>query len=397
VSLWFNSKEQFMRHAVIIEAVRTPIGRAHPEKGMFRDVRADDLSADLMKALLERVGLPASEVEDIQWGCVKQQGEQGYDVARQAALIAGLPIEVGGVTVNRNCGSSLQAINSAAQSIAANCEDIQIAGGVEHMHHLPMEAGFDPSPRLLYRHSPAVYNMGLTAENLALKYKISRKEQDEFALRSHRRAAEATDSGKFAKEAIPTWGRDEEGRKKLLTEDQCIRRDTSLEALAALKPVFMPQGGTVTAGNSSPLNVGAAAVLIMSGERAKELGLKPKVRIRAMAVAGVDPSVMGIGPVPATHKALERAGLKLEDIDLIEINEAFAAQTLAVIKLLKANPEKVNVRGGAIAIGHPLGASGARIATTLIHAIEDTGARLGLATMCIGAGQGIATILERVG
>jgi acetyl-CoA acyltransferase len=385
-----------MRHAVIIEAVRTPIGRAHPQKGMFRDVRADDLSADLMKALLDRVGLPASEIEDIQWGCVKQQGEQGYDVARQAALIAGLPIEVGGVTVNRNCGSSLQAINSAAQSIAANCEDVQIAGGVEHMHHLPMEAGFDPSPRLLYRHSPAVYNMGLTAENLALKYKISRPEQDEFALRSHRLAADATDTGKFAREVIPTWGRDEEGRKKLLTEDQCIRRDTSLEALSALKPVFMPQGGTVTAGNSSPLNVGAAAVLVTSKERANELGLKPKVRIRAMAVAGVDPSVMGIGPVPATHKALERAGLKLEDIDLIEINEAFAAQTLAVIKLLKANPEKVNVRGGAIAIGHPLGASGARIATTLIHAMEDRGARLGLATMCIGAGQGIATVFERV-
>jgi acetyl-CoA acyltransferase len=385
-----------MRQAVIIEAVRTPIGRAHAEKGMFRDVRADDLSADLMKALLDRVGIPASEVEDIQWGCVKQSGEQGYDVARQAALIAGLPIEVGGVTVNRNCGSSLQAINSAAQSIAANCEDIQIAGGVEHMHHLPMEAGFDPSPRLLFRHSPAVYNMGLTAENLALKYKIGRNEQDEFALRSHRRACEATDTGKFGKEVIPTWGHDEEGRKKLLTEDQCIRRDTSLEALAALKPVFMPQGGTVTAGNSSPLNVGAAAVLVMSEERAKELGLKPKVRIRAMAVAGVDPSVMGIGPVPATHKALERAGLKLEDIDLIEINEAFAAQTLAVIKLLKADLGKVNVRGGAIAIGHPLGASGARIATTLIHAMEDSGARLGLATMCIGAGQGIATIFEHV-
>jgi acetyl-CoA acyltransferase len=384
-----------MRHAVIIEAVRTPVGRAHAEKGMFRDVRADDLSADLMKALLGRVGIAASDVEDIQWGCVKQHGEQGYDVARQAALIAGLPIEVGGVTVNRNCGSSLQAINSAAQSIAADCEDVQIAGGVEHMHHLPMEAGFDPSPRLLYRHSPAVYNMGLTAENLALKYKISRKEQDEFALRSHRRAAEATDTGKFGKQVVPTWGRDEEGRKKLLTEDQCIRRDTGLEALSALKPVFMPKGGTVTAGNSSPLNVGAAATLIMSEERAKELGLQPKVRIRAMAVAGVDPSVMGIGPVPATHKALERARLKLEDIDLIEINEAFAAQTLAVIKLLKADPEKVNIHGGAIAIGHPLGASGARIATTLIHAMEERGAHLGLATMCIGAGQGIATIFER--
>ncbi len=383
-----------MRHAVIIDAVRTPIGRAHAEKGMYRDVRADDLSADLMRALLERTGLPATLVEDIHWGCVKQHGEQGYDIARMAALIAGMPIAVGGATVNRNCGSSLQAINQAAQSIAAECEDIQIAGGVEHMHHIPMESGFDPSPRFFYRHSPATLNMGLTAENLAMKYKISRQQQDEFALRSHRRAAEATDSGAFSREVVPTWGRDEEGRRKLLTEDQCIRRDTSLEALSALKPVFMPEGGTVTAGNSSPLNVGAAAVLIMSEERAQELGFKPKVRVRSMAVAGVDPAVMGIGPVPATHKALERAGLKLEDIDLIEINEAFAAQTLAVIKLLKADPEKINVRGGAIAIGHPLGGSGARIATTLIHAMKDRGAHLGLATMCIGAGQGIATIFE---
>src|SRR5437868_5121557 len=383
-----------MRHAVIIDAVRTPIGRAHPDKGIYRDVRADDLSADLMKALLERTKVPAAEIEDIQWGCVKQSGEQGYDVARIAALIAGLPLEIGGVTVNRNCGSSLQAINQAAQSIAAQCEDIQIAGGVEHMHHLPMDAGFDPSPRILYRHSPAVFQMGITAENLAIRYRIGRKQQDEFALRSHRRAAEATDSGAFAREVIPTWGRDEEGRRKIMTEDQCIRRDTSLEALGALKPAFMPEGGSVTAGNSSPLNVGAAAVLIMSEDRTRELGLKPKVRIRAMAVAGVDPAVMGIGPVPATHKALERAGLKLEDVDLIEINEAFAAQTLAVIKLLKANPEKVNVRGGAIAIGHPLGASGARISCTLIHAMLDRKAIFGLATMCIGAGQGIATIYE---
>jgi acetyl-CoA acyltransferase len=385
-----------MRQAVVIEAVRTPIGRAHPEKGMFRDVRADDLSADLLRALLERAGVPAAAVEDIHWGCVKQQGEQGYDVAKMAALIAGWPLEVAGVTVNRNCGSSLQAINQAAQSIAAHCEDVQVAGGVEHMQHIPMEAGFDPSPRLFFHHSPAVFNMGLTAENLARRYKIGRREQDEFALRSHQRAARATDAGEFQKEVVTTWGRDEEGRRKLMTEDQCIRRDTSLEALGTLKPVFMPDGGTVTAGNSSPLNVGAAALLVMSEERARELGLKPKVKVRAMAVAGVDPSVMGIGPVPATHKALERAGLKLEDIDLIEINEAFAAQALAVIKLLKADPEKVNVRGGAIAIGHPLGASGARIATTLIHAMLARGARLGLATMCIGAGQGIATIVEAV-
>jgi acetyl-CoA acyltransferase len=383
-------------NAVIIDAVRTPIARAHAEKGMYRDVRADDLSADLMKSLLDRTGIDAREVEDIQWGCVKQEREQGYDVARMAALIAGLPIEVGGVTVNRNCGSSLQAINQAAQSIAAGCEDVQIAGGVEHMQHIPMESGFDPNPRFFYRHSQAVLSMGLTAENLAVKYRISRKEQDEFALRSHRRAAEATDSGAFKNEIIPTWGRDEEGHKELMTQDQCIRRDTSLESLAALKPAFMPEGGTVTAGNASPLNAGAAALLVMSEQRAKDLGLKPKVRIRAMAVAGVDPSIMGIGPVPATNKALQRAGLKIEDIDLIEINEAFAAQTLSVMKLLKLNADKVNVRGGALAIGHPLGASGARIATTLIHAMEDRKAKLGLATMCIGAGQGIATIFEAI-
>src|SRR5438067_9078198 len=218
-----------MRQAVVIEAVRTPVGRAHPEKGIFRDVRADDLSADLMKALLERVGLPAAEVEDIHWGCVKQEREQGYDVAKMAALIAGLPVEVGGCTVNRNCGSSLQAINQAAQSIAANCEDVQIAGGVEHMHHIPMEAGFDPSPRFFYRNSQATLNMGLTAENLAIKHKISRREQDEFAFRSHRLAAEATDSGAFKIDIVPTWGRDEEGHKQLVTQDQCIRRDTSLE------------------------------------------------------------------------------------------------------------------------------------------------------------------------
>ncbi|MFO0846688.1 MAG: acetyl-CoA C-acyltransferase, partial [Gemmataceae bacterium] len=231
---------------------------------------------------------------------------------------------------------------------------------------------------------------------LALRYKVSRKDQDQFAYESHKKAAKATDSGAFASQVVPTWGRDDDGRKKLLTVDQCIRRDTTPEALAALKPAFMPEGGSVTAGNSSPLNVGAAALLIMSEERAKQLGLTPKVRIKSMAVAGVDPSVMGIGPVPATHKALERAKLTLADLDLIELNEAFAAQALSVIRLLKANPEKVNVNGGAIAIGHPLGASGARIATTLIHEMMARKARLGLATMCIGAGQGIATIFEAV-
>ncbi len=385
-----------MRHAVVIEAVRTPIGRAHAEKGVYRDVRADDLSADVMKALLERVPFPANQIEDIHWGCVKQDREQGFNVARMAALNAGLPVEVPATTVNRLCGSGLQAINQSAQSIMAGIEDVHIAGGVEHMHHLPMEEGFDLSPRFQYRHSIATQHMGLTAENLARKYRIGRREQDEFALRSHQKAAQATDLGAFKNEIVPTWGRDEEGRRVLITQDQCIRRDTSLESLGALKPAFAPDIGTVTAGNSSPLNAGAAALLVMSEERAKELGLKPKVRIRAMAVAGVDPAVMGIGPVPATHKVLERAGLKLDDIDLIEINEAFAAQILSVMKLLGANPEKVNVRGGAIAIGHPLGASGARIAATLINAMLDRKAKFGLATMCIGAGQGIATIFEAV-
>lgn len=383
-----------MRHAVVIDAVRTPIGRAHPEKGIFRDVRADDLSAEIMNALLTRVGLPASEIEDIQWGCVIQAGEQGYDIARMASLIAGLPVEVAGCTVNRNCGSSLQAIHAAAQSIMTSCEDVHIAGGVEHMHHLPMEKGFDLNPRLFQRHSQGVVSMGLTAENLALRYRIGRKEQDEFALRSHQLAAKATDSGASAKEIIPTWGRDEEGRKKTITEDQGIRRDTSLEALGMLKPSFLPEGGSVTAGNSSQISVGAAAVLMMSEEKAKAFGLKPLARVRAMAVAGVDPSLMGIGPVPATLKALDRAGLKLADLDLIEINEAFAAQTLAVIRHLRADPAKVNVRGGAIALGHPLGCSGARLACTLIHTMRERGARLGLATMCVGAGQGIATIFE---
>jgi acetyl-CoA acyltransferase len=386
-----------MRQAVIIEAVRSPIARAHAEKGYYRDVRADDLSADIMRALLDRVPFPANQIEDIHWGCVKQEREQGFNVARMAALTAGFPVEIPATTVNRLCGSSLQAINQAAQSIMAGVDDVQIAGGVEHMQHIPMETGFDLSPRFQFYHSIATQHMGLTAENLARKYKISRREQDEFALRSHQKAAQATDSGAFKHEIVPTWGRDEEGRRVLMTQDQCIRRDTSIESLGALKPAFAPVIGTVTAGNSSPLNAGAAACLMMSEERAKELGLKPKVKIRAMAVAGVDPAVMGIGPVPATLKALERANLKLADIDLIEINEAFAVQILSVMKLLAVNPEKVNVRGGAIAIGHPLGASGARIAATLTSAMMDRKAKFGLATMCIGAGQGIATVFEAIG
>ena len=385
-----------MRRAVVIDAVRTPVGRASSDKGYFRDVRADDLSAFLMKTLVERTKIDPHLIEDIRWGCVQQQGEQGFDVGRVASLIAGLPIEAGGVTINRNCASSLQAINDCAMSIAAECEDVQIAGGVEHMDHVPMSKDYSPNPALFRKHSEAIMHMGLTAEYLARKYRIPRKAQDEFAYRSHRLAAEATDAGLYAAEIVPTWGRDDSGRKSLLTSDQCIRRDTTVEALATLSPAFDPVGGSVTAGNSSPINVGSAALLIMSEDKAKELGLAPMARIRAMAVAGVAPEEMGIGPVPAVHKALARAGLTLDQIACVELNEAFAVQVLAVMKLLKMDPERVNRRGGAIAIGHPLGASGARVATTLLHRMKDEGAQFGLATMCVGQGQGVATIFERM-
>jgi acetyl-CoA acyltransferase len=383
-----------VKHAVVIDALRTPVGRASADKGYFRDVRSEDLSAQVMRALVERTGVEPRLIEDVRWGCVQQQGEQGFDVARIAALAADLPVEAGGVTVNRNCASSLQAINDAAMSVAAGCEDVQIAGGVEHMDHIPMSKDYNPFPGLLRKHSEAINQMGLTAEYLALKYRIPREKQDEFALRSHRLAAAATDKGEFKAEVLPTWGRDESGRKVLLTADQCIRRDTSAESLAALPPAFNPAGGSVTAGNSSPTNVGAAGLLIMSEDKAKELGLNPIARIKAMAVAGVNPEEMGIGPVPAVHKALKRAGLTLNDVDCIELNEAFAVQVLAVLKLLGIGPEKVNTRGGAIAIGHPLGASGARIVTTLLHRMRDQGARYGLATMCVGQGQGVATVFE---
>jgi acetyl-CoA acyltransferase len=383
-----------MQNAVIIDAVRTPIGRASADKGYFRDARSEDLSAHVMKALVRRTGIDPKLIEDVRWGCVQQQGEQGYDVARIAALVAGLPEETGGVTINRNCASSLQAINDAAMSVAAGCEDVQIVGGVEHMEHVPMMKDYNPCPSLFRHHSEAMMQMGLTAEYLAAKYRIPRPPQDEFALRSHELAAKATDAGEFRDEIVPTWGRDDAGRKVLLTDDQCIRRDTSMEALSALPPAFNPEGGSVTAGNSSPTNVGAAALLVMSAEKAKELGLKPLAKIRAMAVAGVNPEEMGIGPVPAVRKALKRAGLTLDQIDCIELNEAFAVQVLAVLKLLGIGEEKVNTRGGAIAIGHPLGASGARISTTLLYRMRDQGAKLGMATMCVGQGQGVATIFE---
>jgi len=387
-----------LKQAVIVDAVRTPIGKADARVGIYRDVRAEDLSAHVIKALVERTGIDRTLIEDIRWGCVQQQGEQGFDIARIAGLVSGLPIETAGVTINRNCGSSLQAINDAAMCVMCGQEPVVIAGGVEHMDHVPMSAGYDPCPALFRKHSEGIMNMGLTAEYLSIKYQIDRAAQDAFALRSHQRAATATENGEFQNEIIPTWGRAENGQKTLCEVDQCIRPDTSLEALAELRPVFNPAGGSVTAGNSSPVNVGACATLITSEEYAQELGLKPIARIRAMAVAGVAPEEMGIGPVPATRKALERAGLELSDIACIELNEAFAVQALTVLKLLglEADEAGVNMRGGAIAIGHPLGASGSRIATTLLHRMQSEQAEMGLATMCIGQGQGIATIFESV-
>ncbi len=305
-------------------------------------------------------------------------------------------METAGTTVNRLCGSSLQAVNQAAHAIIAGAEDVQIVGGLEHMQHIPMATGLDLNPKLFQRTSRGALLMGVTAEFLAQTQGISRQAQDEFALRSHQLAGAAHVGGHFRREIVPIWGHDPEGNRILVEQDQCVRFDCSAEGLAALKPAFMPGMGTVTAGNSSPLNDGAAAMLVMSEEKAHSLGLKPMARIVATAVAGVEPAVMGTGPVPATKKALARAGLQLADIDLIELNEAFAAQALACIRMLGIDESKVNVRGGAIAIGHPLGASGARIATTLLHAMNDRDARYGLATMCIGLGQGIATIFERI-
>lgn len=385
-----------MTEAVIIDACRTPIGRAHKEKGIYRDVRSDDLAAGVVRALVERTGIDPAVVDDVVLGNTQQQGEQGFNVARNVALMAGLPVTAGGATINRLCGSSLQAIAQGAHSVVAGGEDVQIVGGLEHMLHIPMDKDFDVNPKLFTRTSRGALSMGLTAEFLAQTQGITREDQDQFAMRSHLRAAKAHFAGEFKREMVPTWGRDEAGRRVLVEVDQCVRPDCNMESLGALKPAFMPGLGTVTAGNSSPLNDGAAALLLMSRDRAGDLGLRPLVKVRATAVCGVDPCVMGTGPVPATKKVLKRAGLSLADIGLIELNEAFAAQALACIRMLKLDEEKVNVRGGALAIGHPLGASGARIATTLIHTMLDRNVQFGLATMCIGIGQGIAVVFERV-
>jgi acetyl-CoA acetyltransferase family protein len=396
-----------MPEAVIVSAVRTPIGRAG--KGTLRTVRADDLAAVAVRAALERVtGLDASLIEDVILGCAFPEGEQGMNLARIVTGLAGLPVDAGGVTVNRFCASSLQAVNMAAQSIMLGQGDVLVAGGVESMSRVPM-GGFNPSfnPKLINNadgieacgvpnlrrteFTQAYIPMGITAENLAREYSISRADQDAFALRSHERAIAAIDSGIFAKEIVPVPlpGGDQ------FTTDEGPRRDTSLEKLSLLEPAFIA-GGSVTAGNSSPLNDGAAGVVLMSADKAESLGIKGRARIISMAVVGVRPDIMGIGPVPAVHKALERAHLSLSDIDIIELNEAFAAQSLAVVRSLDIDQDKLNPHGGAIALGHPLGCSGARLIATLLNDLETLDKQVGMATLCVGGGQGVATIVERI-
>ncbi|WP_174866916.1 acetyl-CoA C-acyltransferase FadA [Pectobacterium polaris] len=387
-----------MEKVVIVDAVRTPMGRS--KGGAFRQVRAEDLSAHLMRSLLSRnAALDANEIDDIYWGCVQQTLEQGFNVARNAALLAEIPMNVPATTVNRLCGSSMQALHDAARAIMVGDANVCLIGGVEHMGHVPMNHGVDFHPGLSRTTAKAAGMMGLTAEMLARMHNIGREMQDQFAARSHQRAHSATQSGAFRNEIVPTAGHDADGTLQRFDYDEVIRPDTTVDSLAALKPAFDPVNGTVTAASSSALSDGAAAMLIMSESRAASLGLPVRARIRAMAVVGCDPSIMGYGPVPATKLALKRAGLSLADIGLFELNEAFAAQTLPCIKdlgLLEQLDEKVNLNGGAIALGHPLGCSGARISTTLINLMESRDAQFGVATMCIGLGQGIATVFERV-
>jgi acetyl-CoA acyltransferase len=384
--------------AVIVDAIRTPMGRS--KGGSFRNVRAEALSAAVMQGILKRnPALNPADIDDIIWGCVNQTKEQGFNIGRNAAVLAGLPHSVAAQTVNRLCGSSMAALHTAAQAIMSGNGDLFMVGGVEHMGHLDILHGIDINPQMSKQVAKAAMMMGLTAEMLGRMNMISREEQDAFGARSHRLADEARREGRFDNEIVAVEGHDENGFKSLLEQDEVIRPETTVEVLSALKPAFVPKVGTVTAGTSSAFSDGASAMLMMSAARAQALGLTPRAKIRSMAVAGCDPSIMGYGPVPATQKALKRAGLRIEDIDYVELNEAFAAQGLAVLKNLKLMDqmeEKVNLNGGAIALGHPLGCSGTRISTTLLNVMEQNNGTLGLATMCIGMGQGIATVFERL-
>lgn len=387
------------QEVVIVDAVRTAMGKS--KNGQFRNVRAEKLSSSLIRALLERnPALDPKTIEDVIWGCVNQTKEQGFNIGRNIALLAQLPKTVGGQTVNRLCGSSMQALHDAAQAISSQrTGDVFIIGGVEHMGHIAMDHGFDINPEASKYVARASNMMGLTAEMLGRMHGITREQQDAFALASHQKAWQATVEGYWRHEIVPIEGHDADGNRILCEIDEVIRPDTSLESLAALKPVFDPKSGTVTAGTSSALSDGASAMLVMSLEKAEQFGLKPRARIVSMAVAGCDAAIMGYGPVPATQKCLQRAGLTIDDMDYIELNEAFAAQSLPVIKDLKLMDHlntKINLNGGAIALGHPLGCSGSRITTTLLNILERKQGRYGLATMCIGLGQGIATVIERL-
>ena len=381
---------------VVVACCRTAIGRAHAERGLFRHVRGDELAAAVLRAVVERSGVDPTTIDDVILGVTQQRGELGGNAARTAALLAGLPFTAAGTTVNRLCGSGLEAIARAAQAIAAGAENVHVVGGVEHMHHLPMDAALDIHPQIFSRSSKGMLSMGLTAEHLAAAHGISRRAQEAYALDSHCKAAVAADAGLFDDELVTVLGHDEAGGLVAATRDQAIRGDTSLEAMAALEPAFLPKLGTVTAATSAPLSDGAAALVVMQEAEAARQGLVPLARIVATAVAGVAPAAMGTGPIAATRKLLTRTGISLGDIDLVELNEAFAAQAIHCIDTLGLDRARVNVRGGSLAIGHPLGASGARIATTLLHALAADGKRLGLATMCIGLGQGIAVLFERV-
>lgn len=383
---------------VIVDAVRTPMGRS--KNGSFRNVRAEALSAAVMQGLLSRhPQVNPADIEDVIWGCVNQTLEQGFNIGRNAALLAGIPHTVAAQTVNRLCGSSMAALHTAAQAIQSGNGDLFMVGGVEHMGHVALTHGVDVNPQMSKQVAKAAMMMGVTAEMLGKMNGVSREQQDAFGARSHQKAHEASLSGRFSNEIVPVEGHDDKGFKSLLESDEVIRPETTVESLAALPPVFIPKVGTVTAGTSSALSDGASAMLLMSAERAQNLGLTPRARILSMGVAGCDPSIMGYGPVPASQKALKRAGLSIDDIDYFELNEAFAAQALSVMKGLKIidkMDQKVNLNGGAIALGHPLGCSGTRITTTLLNVLEQQNGTLGLATMCIGMGQGIATVIERL-
>ena len=384
------------KDVVIVDGVRTAMGKS--KNGMFRNVRADSMSAELVKALVARNPFDTKLVEDVIWGCVNQTLEQGMNIGRNIGLLAELPRTTAGQTVNRLCGSSMQALHTAAAQIMTGQGDVFIIGGVEHMGHVGMMHGVDINPEASKYYAKASNMMGLTAEMLGRMNNISRQEQDAFGVESHRRAWEATQQGRFKNEIIGIEGHDENGNLQLCTIDEVIRPDANMQSFAALRPVFDPKGGSVTAATSSALSDGASAMLIMSAQKAKDLGLTPRARIRGMAVAGCDAAIMGYGPVPATQKALKRAGMTIDDMQTIELNEAFAAQGLSVLKGLNLQDKLdiVNLNGGAIALGHPLGCSGARITTTLLNVMEQQDTQIGLATMCIGLGQGIATIIERV-